>query len=120
MRKSANSEFLNHLDIYEVDKEDAISYCYRLKARPQNQINPKEGLEIFEDVATGLYLWGIETTNIMGQEARRYFIFEFLDEELLGPHRTVKKITLTEKQFEEFVKRCLGEYKNNEEKENDD
>ena len=46
----------------------------------------------------------------MGQKAKRYFIFEFLDDELLGPHRTVKKIELPYEQYEEFIKRSLGEY----------
>lgn len=114
MCKQANSEFLNHLDIYEVDKEDAISYCYRLKARPQIKKTPREGLEVYMDIETGLYLWGIETTKVMAQEARRYFIFEFLDEELLGPHRTVKRVTISNEQFEEFIKRCMGEYKSEE------
>lgn len=111
------NQFLNHLDIYEVDKQDAESYCYRLKARPQMRKTPAKNLEVYIDIETKQWLWGIETTDVMGQKARRYFIFEFLDEELLGPHRTVKKITLDADVFEEFIKRCMGEHK--EEEEND-
>ena len=102
--------YLEHLEFYEVDKQDAVSYIYRLKARPQMKLTPQENLEVSMDIETKQWLWGIETVDLMGQKAKRYFIFEFLDEELLGPHRTVKKIELPYEQYEEFIKRSLGEY----------
>lgn len=102
--------YLEHLDFYEVDRADAVSYIFRLKARPQMKLTPQENLEVSMDIETRQWLYGIETINLMGQKAKRYFIFEFLDDNLLGPHRTVKKIELPYEQYEEFIKRSLGEY----------
>ena len=102
--------YLEHLDFYEVDRADAVSYIFRLKARPQMKLTPQENLEVSMDIETRQWLYGIETINLMGQKAKRYFIFEFLDDNLLGPHRTVKKIELSYEQYEEFIKRSLGEY----------
>ena len=78
--------YLEHLDFYEVDRADAVSYIFRLKARPQMKLTPQENLEVSMDIETRQWLYGVETIDLMGQKAKRYFIFEFLDDELKAYH----------------------------------
>ena len=102
--------YLEHLDFYEVDRADAVSYIFRLKARPQMKLTPQENLEVSMDIETRQWLYGVETIDLMGQKAKRYFIFEFLDDELLGPHRTVKKFVLPYELYEVFFYLILLEF----------
>lgn len=95
--------YLQHLDFYETDKQDVLSYIFRLKEREQMKLTPQENLEVYMDLGTKEWTYGIETTEIMGMPARRYFIFEFLDEKLLGPHRKIQKIMLPEDEFKQFL-----------------
>ena len=49
------------------------------------------------------YLCGVLSEQVMGMSANRYFIFNFIDEERLGPHKTYKYITLSEEEYIEFL-----------------
>ena len=97
-------DYLSNLDIFEVDKADYDSYFYRL---PKNEImktTPREGLIVYKDTTNGGELiCGILTEEIMAMPANRYFIFNLLDEERLGPHKVYKHITMTEEEYREFL-----------------
>ena len=69
---------LDKIDIYEVDKKDYEAYFYRL---PKNEIiktTPREKLTIWKDLITGFEICGYETTQIMGTDCNRFFIFNFI------------------------------------------
>ena len=98
-------DYLNNLDLFEVDKIDYDAYFYRL---PKNEImktTPREGLTIYKDVKEdGELICGILSEQIMAMPANRYFIFNFMDESRLGPHKLYKHITMTEEEYTEFLK----------------
>ena len=94
---------IDDIDIYEVEKRDYEAYFYRL---PQNKIlktTPRPGLVIWKDIKENEEICGQEIIQIMGQNCSRYFIFNFVDEERLGPHKTYKYITLSEEEYIEFL-----------------
>ena len=79
---------IDKIDIYEVDKKDYEAYFYRL---PKNEIiktTPREKLTIWKDLTTGFEICGYETTQIMGTDCNRFFIFNFIEEERLGDYKT--------------------------------
>lgn len=98
-------DYLNNLDLFEVDKVDYDAYFYRL---PKNEImktTPREGLTVYKDVKeAGELICGILSEQIMAMPANRYFIFNFIDESRLGPHKAYKYITMTEEEYTEFLK----------------
>ena len=95
----------DNLDLYEVDKVDYDSFFYRL---PKNEImktTPREGLTAYKDMKEdNEYLCGVLSERVMGMSANRYFIFNFMDESRLGPHKLYKHITMTEEEYTEFLK----------------
>ena len=97
------NNFITALDIYEVDKAYYSSYEYRCKDRQLMKRHPKEGLTVWEDIETGKLLYGIEVTNIMASNATRFFIFEILDEELLGPEKTAQIIEVDYEIYKNFL-----------------
>ena len=98
-------DYLNNLDLFEVDKVDYDAYFYRL---PKNEImktTPQEGLIVYKDIKEdGELICGILSEQIMAMPANRYFIFNFIDESRLGPHKAYKHITMTEEEQTEFLK----------------
>lgn len=99
-------EILDNLDIFEVDKEDYDSYFYRLPVNELMKTTPREGLTIYKDIVnSGTPVCGILSEQVMAMPANRYFIFEFIDEERLGPHKVVKHVRLDEAQYTEFLAR---------------
>ena len=84
-----NNDIINNLDIYEVDKKDY------------------EGLAKFFvpdfSALSDPSLW----IDAIGQAmpANRYFIFNFMDEQRLGPYKYYKYIQLSEKEYLDFLKR---------------
>lgn len=98
--------FSTNLDIYEVDKVDYDAYFYRLPEKDIMKTTPREGLIVYKDIANGGEpVCGILSEQIMAMPANRYFIFNFLDEERLGPHKQYQYIHLTEKEYTEFLGR---------------
>ena len=97
------NNFIFMLDIYEVNKTYYYSYVYRCKDRQLMKRHPREGLTVWEDLETGKLLYGKEVTNIMASEATRFFIFELLDEELLGPEKTTKTIEVDYETYKNFL-----------------
>ena len=97
------NNFISMLDIYEVDKTYYYSYVYRCKDRQLMKRHPREGLTVWEDLETGKLLYGKEVTNIMASEATRFFIFELLDEELLGTEKTTKIIEVDYETYRNFL-----------------
>lgn len=97
------NNFISMLDIYEVDKTYYYSYVYRCKDRQLMKRHPHEGLTVWEDIETGKLLYGKEVTNIMASEATRFFIFELLDEELLGPEKTTQIIEIDYETYKNFL-----------------
>lgn len=94
---------LDKIDIYEVDKKDYEAYFYRL---PKNEIiktTPREKLTIWKDLITGFEICGYETTQIMGTDCNRFFIFNFMEEKRLGNYKTTKYVYLSEKEYEKFL-----------------
>ena len=67
--------YLDNIDLYEVDKQDYRSYEYRCKDRQTMKVRPREGVSVFKDIKTGEWLYGYEEENIMCMPARRFFIF---------------------------------------------
>ena len=68
-------DYLGHIDLYEVEKNDYRSYEYRCKDRQIMKITPREGMVVYRDVKTGEWLYGYEEENVMMMPARRYFLF---------------------------------------------
>lgn len=97
--------FLDNIDVYEVDKHDYDSYFYRLPIADLMKTTPYEGLTVYKDVTNGEAICGILTENIMAMPANRYFIFNFMDENRLGQYKAYKYITLTEEEYSEFLKK---------------
>lgn len=97
------NEILNMLDIYEVDKAYYSSYEYRCQERQLMKRTPREGLTIWEDLETGKLLYGKEITPVMASNATRFFIFEMLDEELLGPEKTIQHIEVDYETYKKFL-----------------
>ena len=97
-------DFSKDLDIYEVDKADYDAYFYRLPKNDIMKTTPREGFIIYKDIANGGEpVCGILSEQIMAMPANRYFIFELIDEERLGPHKVVKHVHLDEAQYTEFL-----------------
>lgn len=97
------NNFISMLNIYEVDKTYYYSYVYRCKDRQLMKRHPREGLTVWEDLETGKLLYGKEVTNVMASEATRFFIFELLDEELLGPEKITKTIEVDYETYRNFL-----------------
>lgn len=97
--------FLDNIDVYEVDKRDYDSYFYRLPIADLMKTTPYEGLTVYKDTTNGEAICGILTENIMAMLANRYFIFNFMDENRLGQYKAYKHITLTEEEYSDFLKK---------------
>ena len=91
------------INIYEVEKRDYESYFYRLPVNEIIKTTPRPGLVIWKDIKENEEICGQEITQIMGQNCSRYFIFNFMNEERLGPHKTYQYITLTEEEYMQFL-----------------
>lgn len=92
------------MEIYLVDKRDYDAYFYRL---PKNEIvktTPEEGLTIYIDITdNNKKICGFRTEEVLGMPANEYYIFDFIDEGRLGPEKTYQYISLSEKQYAEFL-----------------
>lgn len=42
--------YLDNIDLYEVDKQDYRSYEYRCKDRQTMKVRPREGVSVFKDI----------------------------------------------------------------------
>ena len=101
-----NIDFESNLDIYEVEKQDYDSYFYRLPKNEIMKIRPKEGFVVYKDLkGEQLCLCGVHTEQVMAMPANRYFIFNLMDEERLGPHKAYRHIVLEENEYMDFLKR---------------
>ena len=105
------NNFISMLDIYEVDKAYYSSYEYRCKDRQLMKRHPYEGLTVWEDIETGKLLYGKEVTNVMASNATRFFIFEMLDEELLGPEKTTQTIEVDYETYKNFLEAVASKNK---------
>ena len=105
------NNFFSKLDIYEVDKVYYSSYEYRCKDRQLMKRHPYEGLTVWEDIETGKLLYGKEVTNIMASNATRFFIFEMLDEKLLGPEKTTQTIEVDYETYKNFLEAVASKNK---------
>ena len=103
--------YIDNLDLYEVDKAYYSSYEYRCQERQLMKRHPYEGLTIWEDLETGKLLYGKEVTNIMASDATRFFIFEILDEELLGPEKTTQVIEVDYDTYKNFLEAASSKNK---------
>ena len=96
---------MNEIELYEVDRIDYDAYFYRLPKDDLMKTTPREGLVIYKDLLNnGEPICGIYTEIVMAMPANRYFIFNFMDESRLGPHKLYKHITMTEEEYTEFLK----------------
>ena len=99
-------DFRENIDIYEVEKRDYESYFYRLPVESVMKTRPVDGLTVYVDTLNNQApLCGVLTENVMMMNANRYFIFNFMDEERLGPHKAYKEIILDEDDYREFLNR---------------
>ena len=105
------NNYISMIDIYEVDKTYYYSYVYRCKDRQLMKRHPHEGLTVWEDIETGKLLYGKEVTNVMASEATRFFIFELLDEELLGTEKTTKTIEVDYETYKNFLEAVASKNK---------
>lgn len=97
-------EYLRSLDFYEVEKADYRAYQYRLKDRKTYERSyPEQELTVVFDEETNVPVLGLKEESIMGTNAHRFFIFEFLDEDKLGDHLVTKNIILSQEQWERFL-----------------
>lgn len=97
--------FLDNIDIYEVDKHDYDSYFYRLPITDLMKTTPYEGLTVYKDITNNEAICGILTENIMAMPANRYFIFNFMDENRLRQYKTYKYVVLNENEYTELLKK---------------
>ena len=102
------NNYLDNLDIYEVEKEFFNSYSWRCQKRELMKLTPRKGLTIWQDIETKNYLYGVEEEIVMEMPAHRFFIFEMLDEELLGPEKTTQHIEVDEETFIKFLENITG------------
>ena len=97
-------DFINGLDIFEVDKQDYDAFFFRLPKNELMKTTPYEGLTVYKDVVEGgIPICGILSEQIMAMPANRYFIFNFMDEKRLGPHKLYKHIKMDVKEYEDFL-----------------
>ena len=96
-------DYLENLDIFEVEKQDYMSYYHRLSTRQLIKTRPQQNLTVYRDIELNVPVCGIETVEVMGTNMNRYFIFELLDEELLGEHKTYRKIVLSQEDYLELL-----------------
>ena len=106
--------YLDNIDLYEVDKQDYRSYEYRCKDRQTMKVRPREGVSVFKDIKTGEWLYGYEEENVMCMSARRFFIFYFLPNEELGPYLGIKQIQMNDEDYEKFLKMLMEKKQNGE------
>ena len=67
---------------------------------------PFEGFTLYQDAKQeNLFICGVLTEQIMAMPANRYFLFNFLEEERLGPHKQYQYIHMTEEEYVEFLGR---------------
>ena len=97
-------DIFDNLDIFEVEKVDYEAYFYRLPKTEILKTTPREGFVVYKDIQSREDICGILTEEIMGTEARRFFIFNFIDEERLGPHKVIRHITMPQEEYEAFIK----------------
>lgn len=97
--------FFDDLGIYEVDRYDYDAYFHRLPQNDIMKITPREGFVAYKDIITGQIICGILSETVMAMPANRYFIFNFLDEERLGEHKTYQHIHMTEEEYVEFLQK---------------
>ena len=99
-------EITSNLDIYEVDKCDYDAYFHRLPKNDIMKTTPREGFVVYKDIANGGEpVCGILTEQVMAMPANRYFIFDFIDESRLGPHKQYQYIHMTEEEYTAFLNR---------------
>lgn len=94
---------IDNIDIYEVEKGDYSSYFHRLPKNELMKTTPREGLVVYKDVVSGEAICGILTETIMGTNCNRFFIFNFMEEDRLGPEKVIKYITLPEEDYKYFL-----------------
>lgn len=99
-------DLFENLDIYEVEKADYDAYFYRLPMKELMKTTPREGLVVYKDISNnGEAICGILSEQVMAMPANRYFIFNFIDEKRLGPHKQYKYIQMSEAEYIDFLKR---------------
>lgn len=99
-------DVFENLDIYEVEKADYDAYFYRLPIKDLMKTTPREGLTVYKDISNnGEAVCGILSEQIMAMPANRYFIFNFIDEGRLGPHKQYKYIQMSEAEYIDFLER---------------
>lgn len=99
-----NINYIDNIDLYEVDKKDYSSYEYRLREKQLMKITPGNNLIIFVDTKTKEWLLGYEETIVMSMPARKYYIFTILPEEQLASEKHYKNITMTQEDFNALIK----------------
>ena len=98
------NEYLERLDLYAVEKLDYDSYVYRCKDRNLMKVTPNKELTVFRDVETGKYLYGYgEIELVKGLPHKTYYIFELLDEELLGEPLRVQHLNFSQEELEQLL-----------------
>lgn len=96
------------LNIYQVDKSDYDAYFHRLPLNEIVKTTPEKGTTIYIDITdNNKEICGYHTEEIMGMPANDYYIFNFIDEERLSEPKTYEYITLTEKEYAEFLDKLM-------------
>lgn len=107
------ADYFDKIDIYEVEKADYEAYFFRL---PKNEIlktTPQENYIVYVDATSADRepICGIEEQDIMGTKARRFFIFNLLDEERLGEHKRIQVIHMSEEEYINFLTKAASSKK---------
>lgn len=97
--------YFGDLSIYEVEKIDYDAYFHRLPKAEIMKTTPRDGMVVYKDIVEGCPICGILTENVMAMPANQYYIFNFMDESRLGPHKAFKHIQLSEEEYTDFLKR---------------
>ena len=107
------ADYFNKIDIYEVEKSDYEAYFFRL---PKNEIlktTPQENYTVYVDITSADHepICGIEEQDIMGTKARKFFIFNLLNEERLGEYKRTQVIHMSEEEYINFLTKAASSKK---------
>lgn len=102
---------IDNWSIYEVEKKDYDSYFFRL---PKDDIEmiQNESKIIYTDKVTNQEICAKEIYERNGVTYYKYYIFEFLDDNRLGPYKGYKTIQVSSEEFEKLLKAYAEKIKN--------
>lgn len=105
-------QYVNNLNIYEVDKRDYEAYKFKFKDREKvEHLIPEKKLLIVTDEVSGFAVYGVRYEIVdekIKSSVPHYYIFEFLEEGLPDENLHFQEIKITADEWIELLRR-IGE-----------